>query len=143
MGFDPTVSFGVSGTEDLGLRRRVFGIVELAGRMQVGELRELIGFAGAASGNVTDVVLLGLLTGLDRFRLTLVHASATHDEVDEDAEERDDDDPDRPGGLCPPAHVMAANDVAEDHEDQHDPHEEEEEPKHRPQHLAGTEFCCY
>ena len=137
------VSRVVSSADDLGLGGGVLGVVEFAAGVEVGELGELLGVARAAGrGRGLDVLLHLLVLLLGGSDLPLTHPATADDEVDEDAEERDEDDEDRPDGLGPPAHVVAADDVAEDREDQHDPHEEEEEPEDGPEDLAGSPFCC-
>ena len=81
------------------------------------------------TGGGPDVRLHLLVLLLGSGDLTLAHAATSRNEIDEDAQERQEDDEDRPDGLGRSTHVVAADDVSEDREDQHDPHEEQEEPK--------------
>jgi hypothetical protein len=110
--------------------------------VEIGELGEFVGGADTATSGAADVVLHRRFLRARCLELTLAHLVAVDDQVGEDAEERQEDDEDRPDGLRHATHVVAADDVAEDREDQHDPHEEQEEPQDRPEDLSGSEFSC-
>src|SRR5215207_6257752 len=125
--------------EDLRLLR-----LELLGRQhapvaEVGQLGELLSAAataaaGAADG-LADVLLKALLGGLGGGDVPPAHVAAVHDQVDQRAEERHDDDEYGPQRLGPSAHLVIAEDVGEDADEQEDPGDPDEDHQHRPEHA--------
>src|SRR6476659_7309533 len=123
-----------------------------AGVEQALGVGDLLRRAGRAGRNLLDVLLLLDLRVGDGLHLTLAHAAATRDEVDQRTEPRDEDQHDGPAGLAPTAQRAVAEhveDAAEPDHDRGDPDEDPEAPEqdlaeavdvvdaHRAGHLSG------
>src|SRR5690348_15345053 len=126
-------TFWRSGGEDLGLLA-----FELFGRddsavTQLGQLGQLVGRGLRTPRGVLDVLaelpvlLLCLLLG------ALLHAAAAGDQVDQDADQRNEQHEDEPQCLGPAGQVMAAEDIDEDIDQNPDPEHPEEDLENRPE----------
>src|SRR5215468_7861730 len=121
-----------SGGENLGLLALEFLRRDDAAVTQVGQLGELVGRVPRTRG-VLDVgaefpfLLLRLLHG------ALVHLAAARDQVDQDADQRDEQHENEPQCLRPAGQVPAAEDVDEDIDQNPDPEHPEEDLEDRPE----------
>src|SRR6478736_7698945 len=118
-----------------------------AGVEQALGVGDLLRRAGRAGRNLLDVLLLLDLRVGDGLHLTLAHAAATRDEVDQRTEPRDEDQHDRPAGLAPTAQRAVAEHVEDAAEPDHDRGDPDEDPEAPEQNLAeavdvvGTHRC--
>src|SRR5438046_5981692 len=78
---------------------------------QCRQLVDLLGDAGGGSGGSLNVLARRLVSGDSVAMVAMRHPAPSGDQVHEDAEERQDDDEDRPQRLGPSAQVIAAEDV--------------------------------
>src|SRR5262249_6996018 len=116
--------------ENLGLSLLELSLGDDAAILQVRELGKLVGAAAGARG-ITHVRAELLLVGLLLADAPFLHRTAPGDEVNQDAEERQDNDEDEPERFGPSAQVLAAENVEDYPEEQEDPQHPEEEPQHR------------
>src|SRR5690349_24016387 len=121
-----------SGGENLGLLA-----LELVGRddaavTQVGQLGQLVGRVLRTRG-VLDVATELLVPLLRVLHGPLLHRAAAGDQVDQDADQRDEQHEQEPQGLRPAGQVMAAEDVDEDVDQDPDPEHPEEDLEDRPE----------
>src|SRR5689334_8960532 len=84
--------------DDLCLHLLELGVGDRAAGFQVGELLDLVG-AAITAAHAADVLARRGVSLLREFERALVHLSAAHDQVHEDAEERKEDHEDRPARL--------------------------------------------
>src|SRR6478609_1551914 len=109
-----------------------------AGVEQALGVGDLLRRAGRAGRNLLDVLLLLDLRVGDGLHLTLAHAAATRDEVDQRTEPRDEDQHDGPAGLAPTAQRAVAEHVEDAAEPDHDLAEAVDVvDAHRVSHLSG------
>ena len=96
------------------------------------------------AGDVTHVGVERLLGFGLLLRRPFGHALATHDDVDQQPDQREDDEEDDPGGLGEATQRIVAEQV-DDHAEQHHQHRDEQEghedqpdrlPERKPKHLA-------
>src|SRR5690348_10748557 len=121
-----------SGGEDLGLLA-----LELVGRddpavTQVGQLGELVGGCLRTRG-LLDVAAELLVPLLRILHGPFLHLAAAGDQVDQDADQRDEQHEQEPQRLGPAGQVMAAEDVDEDVDQDPDPEHPEEDLEDRPE----------
>ena len=120
--------------ERLGLDRVVLLLIDGAAFEQPLGLLDLGRRTGRAGDRPDVLVRLGLLRG-HLFCPPPRHIVAVGDQVDEDAEEREEEHKEEPEGLLPAARITPAEDVSDDVEQQHEPHDPQEENEHRPEHV--------
>ena len=139
--YEPGDVVGKSGVEETydGLLRGTDGsrdvIVNSRGK-EVGQLGQLLRRVRSGAGCLLDVGVERLLLLCGLLRRTLVHLPASGDQIDEDAEERQDDDEDDPECLGPTSKVVTAEDVREHDDEQPEPDDEEEETQHRAEEVG-------
>src|SRR6185503_6358435 len=109
---------------ELGLRDGA-GVEQLLGPVDLGRRA-----APAPTGGLTDVVVELVALRAGALEVPLGHAHVLRDEVDEDAEERQQDREDDPARLAQPGEVVPAEDVREDGEQEPEPQDPDEEDDH-------------